>query len=382
MCKLFNLSNLFILIFFSGCVAGEGINIERLAGGNQNISISTISNQSINANEASSAISLVVSEKGNDSLSCASDLSATSTNTTLIDSSDFTFSGTAPNCSLSFTPNSNMYGSSTIKMSYKTKSVSFNLNVSFIPKIITGMNIWLDASDTSTVFKDSACTVAATGDTDDVGCWLDKSGNSFNATMSTASYIPKLNLSDNFGSIEFDGIDDHLEDAHSFTAKTVFIIYKMDSSLQGTGELAQLWGNYTQGHLAPDPRNAGTWSFDGNVGTTAKHSLNGGSDTGAASGGTNSNPWSYDTFEIVKGEFNSAVSFTKQVLGTIAPTFSVGDHQLGGQISEVIVYSGNLSVSDTQSIEGYLACKYDTRSKLDVSHPYYNAVNNEESGCL
>jgi hypothetical protein len=60
----------------------------------------------------------------------------------------------------------------------------------FTPRSISGLALWLDASDASTLFQDVAATTPATATSDPVGAWLDKSGNARHATQSTAGSRP------------------------------------------------------------------------------------------------------------------------------------------------------------------------------------------------
>jgi sugar lactone lactonase YvrE len=43
-----------------------------------------------------------------------------------------------------------------------------------------------------------------------------------------------------------------------------------------------------------------------------------------------------------------------------------------GAVSEIIVYDTNISISNRQNLEGYMAWKWGIQSKLPTSHPYYN----------
>jgi hypothetical protein len=60
--------------------------------------------------------------------------------------------------------------------------------------MMTGLQLWLDASDADTLFQDSAGTTPATADNDPVGYWADKSGNGNHATQATTSAKPALKL--------------------------------------------------------------------------------------------------------------------------------------------------------------------------------------------
>ena len=63
-----------------------------------------------------------------------------------------------------------------------------------VPTDIAGLQLWLDASDSTTLFTDSAGTTLATADGDPIGCWKDKSGNGNNVIQSDVSLKPSLKL--------------------------------------------------------------------------------------------------------------------------------------------------------------------------------------------
>jgi len=334
--------------------------------------VSSISDQDILENTSSSLLPLTISDS-EQALNCNTSITMSSSNTTLINDNDVVIGGTVPNCTLSLTPNSNETGSSTIAVSVTdgalTSIVTFDLNVSFNPKVVTHLELWLDASESASVFQDSTCLSASVLDSDPVGCWKDLSLNGNDATMSTPSQAPLLDLTTNNASISFDGIDDFFDDTRSYTARTVFIVYRIDSSLQSSSDLAQLWGQYTEGHVAIDARSAGLWSFDGNASEQASYSIGGATYSGP-SVGSSAQPWTSNQFDIIKSKFVNDLPITRQVLGSLFPSFSVGTHQFGGQISEVLVYSRNLTTIEEQRIEGYLACKWTLQGSLPITHPF------------
>jgi hypothetical protein len=63
-----------------------------------------------------------------------------------------------------------------------------------VPLTISGLALWLDASDASTLFQAHTGTTPAVADNDVVGYWGDKSGNGKHVTQSTAAYKPVLKL--------------------------------------------------------------------------------------------------------------------------------------------------------------------------------------------
>lgn len=71
--------------------------------------------------------------------------------------------------------------------------------------------IWLDASDTSTLYQYNGGPLATPEGT--VGYWLDKSGNNYHATQSTTTYRPilKSNAYNGQSYLLFDGVDDCID---------------------------------------------------------------------------------------------------------------------------------------------------------------------------
>ena len=60
----------------------------------------------------------------------------------------------------------------------------------FSPASISDLQLWLDATDTSTLYQDSSKTTAVSSDNDPVGCWEDKSGNGFDHDQGTSINRP------------------------------------------------------------------------------------------------------------------------------------------------------------------------------------------------
>jgi len=64
----------------------------------------------------------------------------------------------------------------------------------FTPSDFSDLDIWLDASDETTIYQDSAKTTLVTADSDPVGCWADKSGNGQDFIQATADNRPEYRL--------------------------------------------------------------------------------------------------------------------------------------------------------------------------------------------
>jgi len=66
----------------------------------------------------------------------------------------------------------------------------WGISTGFLPTQITGLTLWLDANDSGSLYQVSNGTNPALNNNDFIGLWKDKSGNSNNATQSTASLRP------------------------------------------------------------------------------------------------------------------------------------------------------------------------------------------------
>lgn len=69
---------------------------------------------------------------------------------------------------------------------------------------------WLDISDISTLYQDSAATTPVTASGQPVGYVADKSGNGYHAKQSTASARPVYTVSGAYAYLDCDGVDDRM----------------------------------------------------------------------------------------------------------------------------------------------------------------------------
>jgi len=105
----------------------------------------------------------------------------------------------------------------------------------FVPTALSGLQLWLDASDASTLYgaTSGGSLVAADGS---VARWEDKSGNSRHFTQSTSANRPtrKTSQQNSKDTLLFDGSNDFLEGTDFFDADsggiTVFLVYKRNVS--------------------------------------------------------------------------------------------------------------------------------------------------------
>ncbi|HAA17749.1 MAG TPA: hypothetical protein DCP28_02855, partial [Cytophagales bacterium] len=216
---------------------------------------------------------------------------------------------------------------------------------------------------------------------DAVSSWPDMSGYGHDATQATAENQPRFitGALNGLPAVQLDGADDYFDDAHSYNARTVFIVYNFLDALQGTPDLGQLWGAYGDNyHVAIDSRNTNLngFSFDGaNLnGTQAQFAFNG-DPYGIFVSNDNSTPVTRNTYQLVTAEFDATGSLNRQVIGALIPNFSISEHNYGGQILEIIVYDTVLTDPERIAVETYLAGKYNLTVAndaygFDASHAY------------
>jgi hypothetical protein len=117
----------------------------------------------------------------------------------------------------------------------------------FNPKSISGLALWLDAADSSTV-------TIGTG----VSQWADKSGNAVNALQGTANNQPAYQVSvfNGRNAIYFDGTDDDLATAANaainVTELTLLVVFR--------GDAASNDGVVTKSGLTLDPNGFGLYT--------------------------------------------------------------------------------------------------------------------------
>ena len=107
----------------------------------------------------------------------------------------------------------------------------------FTPRSISGLALWLDASESSALFQNSDGTVPATASSDPVGYWADKSGNGRHLTQAISGSRPSL-LPTGISSkpcLNFDGTDDNIWRQPGLTSDDLSILVVHQSNALGGG---------------------------------------------------------------------------------------------------------------------------------------------------
>jgi len=240
----------------------------------------------------------------------------------------------------------------------------------FAPTDIAGLDLWLDASDSSTLF-DATTGGSTPSDNGSVARWEDKSTNANHATQGTSSLQPLRRVSEVNGLDAIDFISsDVLEGAVAITprqtdAKTVFILLESDTTTAGVTPVnlysygvTPVLGKPALITVEVAYRAAGrTWVSSSPVSTTGASLI-----TMTHDGQTNiedSLSFWLDGASVTKtsGVDGALVDDTANYhVGRQASSTSGGDYD--GRLCEIIVYDTELSTADREAVETYLADKW------------------------
>ena len=245
----------------------------------------------------------------------------------------------------------------------------------FTPKSVTGLQLWLDAADPSTITGTSTVTA-----------WADKSGNG-NSVTSTAGF-GTMTLSNNpvNGKTSIFSSGQNCLQVPSFTitaGQSLTAFHLVVPTLAG-GDIVGL-------HLGPNQGGTGTYFGDmgyqntnGNTSYLFIPTTNGGMD----------NTYAYtpaltyqNTFVILTATYNGGTTLlgyyngNKQGPSTLTSSLNLNGQPLRigsrnssqntyGHICESILYFGLLTTPQIQQVEGYLAWKWGLQSSLPSTHAY------------
>ena len=254
----------------------------------------------------------------------------------------------------------------------------------FLPSNITGLQLWLDASDASTLYDATTggSLVAADGG---VARWEDKSGNARHATQGTSANRParKTAIQGGLDVLRFDGSNDRLDISSAILgagASPVSIIAVVSmTSLSGFPVLVEIGTN-------PRPGVADTSGYAFLPGLMADNSgmyfanVGGNNERFTANGTISTANW-YALSVVALGSafsssnptfFKNGVSqASTQGAGTSTPDITgsnvtrIGCSFVGGagnfvsgDIAEILIYDSALSDTDRAAVENYLLAKW------------------------
>jgi hypothetical protein len=253
----------------------------------------------------------------------------------------------------------------------------------FLPSDVSGLEIWLDASDISTLWQDTGKSVAVTTDGQTVGAIADQSGNGNDFLADTAAKEPtyKENIFNSLSVLRFDGSSDWMESsaiaALNTSTITWFLVLKTDdidttqvAIRSNYSSNSALWGSLVISRLLYEQTRA-TGGGAINVSAPIAENLTITSGVWAADDSLAS--YRYGSFGgSTAGGTMSPSGHIKTILG--GDTASEGTALWDGDIGELVVYSAELSDEDRRGVEQYLT------SKWGVMHMETTSIVSKYSG--
>lgn len=254
---------------------------------------------------------------------------------------------------------------------FRVKSLAFS------PAKVSGLQIWLDASDSSTVFQSNGGS-AASADGDPLGYWMDKSGNGWHYTQASGTNKPAIrtNVQNAKPVIRFDGVNDYIDAAGptSTTADVhIFIIAKASSTTNFARPF--FWtGTANNNGMYGTPMYTGGINFD-------LRAANGQELSGGVFRATTDISSAFFGFECTfngtskTGEiFKSGVSLgtsTNASISTVAASgkysrvgaagsFGTPATYWSGDVAEVVVYDSIKTGADLTALRAYFTAKWST----------------------
>jgi hypothetical protein len=248
---------------------------------------------------------------------------------------------------------------------YKSFSPFPAISVNFVPALIPGCQLWFDATDPLGTGRapNSGTTITS---------WKDKSGNANNATGQVSAVV----TSDSTGSyLNFTGSNSYTIGSGAFIANqyyTIFIVETLQSP-----SFQHLIGNGTLGpdnaalHIRYDsPTILRFASFNNDLDANNIPAFT----TAAAQ------PTRILTFSQLPNSrtiYINSTSFGSNTNNTLLSAWaqpligqSFGQGYYTGKMREIIFYTGQLTTTQRQQVESYLAWKWGLQASLPSDHTY------------
>jgi hypothetical protein len=236
------------------------------------------------------------------------------------------------------------------------------------PTQISNCAVWLDASDTTTLFQLSGGTTAVAANLDPVGYWGDKSGNNRHFLNNAGTTTSRPTWISSLSTVRFDGSNDYLSSYFNltYTAQSVFVVTSTRVYVNSSRVYSQVStgaDDTASGHYIPCMKPVG-------ISTAIGSYYNGALRSNATQRGLSSfdifTSWVSSTSGInfingTNGGYYGAsmnYSVTLSRLGAPANTASIPGSYYTGDISEVIVYNRALTNNERADVEYYLTRKW------------------------
>lgn len=225
----------------------------------------------------------------------------------------------------------------------------------FRPDQLPGLNLWLDASDTSTITSSSGA----------VSQWSDKSGNGINLTQGTAANQPTTGSTtlNGLNVISFDGSNDNLRTANGalqLATVCAFIVVRSNSAARCILGVSHAAAAHTDPFFRWTIFHGDADILQIRVNGTATNSANNQLrnsiprvlivDTGIGDGFANAS-----RAVDASGATVTYPNSTPFIIGTNA----VNGEALNGFVAEVCIYNRSLTTAERRIVTQYLIAKWD-----------------------
>lgn len=241
----------------------------------------------------------------------------------------------------------------------------------FSPQSIPGLSLWLDGADTSTITGTSTVTA-----------WKDKSGNGYSFTKASYSGGTITLSSRNGNSTVNLGSNAMTISSFPWTRwNTMFFVVSSTEWIYNVGDLASYfstgnWSLFNNGQTFQDANISQGTQLLPTLGLTNQYCLL----VIGYGGGTQASNYT------VNGTVRFTTAGTSTGNGTINPGSALSQATItaplwlnGGQffaygnstVAEIVHYNSELTTSQRQQVEGYLAQKWGLQVNLPQTHPYY-----------
>lgn len=251
----------------------------------------------------------------------------------------------------------------------------------FTPKSVSGLALWLDAADASTLRQNSNGTVPAVNSGDPVGYWADKSGHGRHMLQPSSSPRPIVGTQNSRTSLSFNGTSQWMrQERTNYQARTYFHVWRrtgtpvsFSAPFAANGTVAASLGGSA---YASSDATAVTF-YNGNHWWSANLAAN--KPTAARYQGAALNVTDFNLFStgvrlapdttvvnLVYADLANSTANNKSFFAGIEP---FADNRFYPcQLLEVLAYSGVLTESQSRRVERYLAAKWSIALAPQVSN--------------
>jgi len=249
----------------------------------------------------------------------------------------------------------------------------FRKNIwNFDPTSIAGCTLWLDGADLSSITLSGS----------NVTQWRDKSGNGRNAVPTTGAFQYATTFNGSYPSIfgantGGNGLIASISSFPLLNPSNVFAVFRNTGLNSGTNSFPYLFNITSASNRA--------YAYCYNQ-TTTPGLMRISAGSGSADSATNVNTTVSQVFSMQMGASstltyqNGTLASTSGITGaSLTSTITIGGFTTSnawtGHLCEFIINTNNITSSERQQIEGYLAWKWGLQASLPSTHPYSNTYS-------